>query len=64
LCLFSDFKKKKSRAGIFLNIFFPKDELPSSMVLLVFLESEILLKIRLFPNWEICFTGYGTHMGV
>jgi len=34
------------------------------MVLLVFLESENLLKIRQFPNWEICLTGYDTHMGV
>jgi len=31
--------------------------------LLVFLESENLLKIRQFPNWEICLTGYDTHMG-
>ena len=32
------------------------------MVLLVFLESENLLKIRQFPNWEICFNGHDTHM--
>jgi len=33
------------------------------MVLLVFLESEILSKIRQFRNWEICLTGHDTHMG-
>ena len=43
---------------------FPKDGPPSSMVLLVFLESEILLKIRQFPNWEICLTGFDAHMDV
>ena len=53
-------KKTKSRAGKFLKIFFPKDGPPSSMVLLVFLESENLLNL---PNWEICLTGHGTHMG-
>jgi len=34
----------KSRDGKFLKNFFPKDGPPSSMVLLVFLESENLLK--------------------
>ena len=34
------------------------------MVLLVFLESENLLKVRQFPNWEICFNAHDTHMGV
>ena len=62
--LFSDFKKKQSRDGTFLKNVFPKDGPPSSMVLLVFLESENLLKIRQFPNWEICFNGHDTHMGV
>jgi len=33
------------------------------MVLLVFLESENLSKIRL-PNWEICLTGHDVHMAV
>jgi len=33
------------------------------MVLVVFLESENLLKIRPFPNWEICLTGHDIHMG-
>jgi len=33
------------------------------MVLLVFLESENLLKIQQFPNREICLTGHGAHMG-
>jgi len=54
----------KSRAGTFLKKYFPKDGPPSSMVLLVFLESENLLKIRQFPNWEICLTGHDIHMGV
>jgi len=54
----------KSRAGRFPKKKFPKDGPPSSMVSLVFLESEILLKIRLFPNREICLTGHDTHMGV
>ena len=54
----------QSRAGKFLKKLFPKDGPPSSMVLLVFLESENLLKIRLFPNWEICLTGHDAHMGV
>ena len=40
MCLFSDFKKKQSRAGIFLKKDFPKDGSPSSMVLAVFLESD------------------------
>jgi len=34
------------------------------MVLLVFLESENLLKVQQFPNWEICFNGHDIHMGV
>jgi len=42
---FSDFKKKQSRDGTFLKKIFPKGGPPSSMVLLVFLESENLLKI-------------------
>jgi len=63
MCPFSDFKKNESRAGTFLKIFFPKDGPPSSMVSLVFLESENLLKIRQFPNWEICLTGHDTDMG-
>jgi len=54
----------KSRDGRFLKKNFPKDGPPSSMVLLVFLESEILLKIRPLPNWETCLTGNDTHMGV
>jgi len=54
----------KSRAGKFPKKNFPKDGPPSSMVLLVFLESENLLKIRLFPNWEICFNGHDIHVGV
>ena len=33
------------------------------MVLLVFLESENLSKIRQFPNWEICLAGHDIHMG-
>jgi len=37
---FLTLKKKKSRDGTFLKILFPKDGPPSSMVLLVFLESE------------------------
>ena len=44
MCPFSDFKKKQSRAGTFLKNHFPKDGPPSSMVLLVLLESENLLK--------------------
>jgi len=54
--------KNESRDGIFLKKFFAKDGPPSSMVLLVFLESENLLKVRQFPNWEICLTGHDTHM--
>jgi len=56
--------KMKSRAGTFLKKIFPKDGPPSFMVLLVFLESENLLKIRQFPNREICFNGHDIHMGV
>ena len=58
LCHFSDFKKSNHVTGKFLKNFFPKDGPPSSMVLLVFLESENLLKIRQFPNWETCLTGH------
>jgi len=54
----------KSRAGTFLKKIFPKDGPPSSMVLLVFLESENLLKVRQFPNFEICLTGHYIHMGM
>jgi len=43
---------------------FPKDGPPSSMVLLVFLESENLLKIQQFPFWETFLTGHDIHMGV
>jgi len=64
MCPFSDFKKMKSRDGRFPKKIFPKDGPPSSMVLLVFLKSENLLKVRQFPNWEICLTGHDAHMGV
>jgi len=33
------------------------------MVSLVFLESEILLKVRQFPFWETFLTGHDIHMG-
>ena len=64
MCLFSNFKKRNHVPAGFGKFFFWKDGPPSSMVLLVFLESEKLLKIRQFPNWEICLTGQDIYMSV
>ena len=64
MCPFSDFKNEITCRHVSEKKNFPKDGPPSSMVLLVFLESENLLKIRQFPNWEICLTGHDIHMGV
>ena len=63
MCPFSDFKKSNHVPANFWKFFFGKMDLPLQWFCSSFWKVKILLKIRQFPNREICFNGHDIHMG-
>ena len=60
---FSDFKKRNPVPAGFWKNYFQKMDLSLPWFCLSF-EKWKFVKVRQFPNWEICLTGHDTHMGV